>query len=118
MDTVVLVVGSLAAIVCGWFALQILFKLLLGAVKLGALAVLAYFAAQITWINAEIPEVASSDVAKLIKFVESRLETVSLPSIKVELNYDESQPPSTVDTKVSPASYPLDLVKSSKKDFF
>ena len=67
MDLIVFIVGSVAALACCWFAIQILFRLVLSIVKIGALAGLAYFAAQLTWVNAEIPDVVSADAAALIE---------------------------------------------------
>lgn len=85
MDLLVFIVGSLAAILSAWFALQVLFRLILGVIKLSALAALAYFAAQVTWINAEIPEVASAEATALINSLSRHWQQASFPQVNVNL---------------------------------
>lgn len=89
MDILVFTVGSIAAVACGWFALQLFFKLLLGFVKLGVLAVLAYFAAQVTWLNAEVPQVASTEVESLIELVSQKWDSVNVPKVSLQFQFPE-----------------------------
>lgn len=92
MDLIVFIVGSIAALACGWFALQILFRLVLSIIKIGALAGLAYFAAQLTWINAEIPEVVSADAAALVELFDRQFEGVTMPKLNVQVRWPEQLP--------------------------